>query len=523
MNGFAGILDLAMIASLCLLILIGFPVAFTLAGTALLFAGFGMLLGAFDIAFLGFFPSRIYGVMTNEILLAVPLFVFMGVTLERSKVAEDLLAGMSDLLGPHRGGLGLSVVLVGALLAASTGIVGATVITMGLLSLPVMLKQGYDPKLATGTIAASGTLGQIIPPSIVLVVLGDQISNAHQEAARLSGDWVVEPVSVGDIFAGALIPGLMLVGLYMLYLLARTWAEPRTSPVVIQDVSAEGSVRRLIRVLAAPVILITAVLGSILFGIATPTEAAAVGAVGAILLAGHRLSPEKPFRIYGAGLSMVLLLLLNQTLDLRLGREQPPLIDQIGIGIAFALCAALALGITNALHRGHRSGMLTDVMQRTTRISALVFMIVIGAQLFALVFRGFGGDDRIYEILRTLPGGDAAAMLLVMTVIFALGFFLDFIEITFLVVPIVCPVLLQLGFDPVWLGVMIALNLQTSFLTPPFGLALFYLRGVAPPEVKTAEIYRGIVPFVALQLLMLILLSLMPGLATWLPGSVATS
>ena len=523
MSDAAGWIDLAMVASLCVFILLGFPVAFTLAGTALLFAGFGMLLGVFDGSFIGFLPSRIFGVMTNEILLAVPLFVFMGVTLERSRVAEDLLDGMSRLFGSRPGGLGFSVVLVGALLAASTGIVGATVVTMGLLSLPVMLKRGYDPKLATGAIAASGTLGQIIPPSIVLVVLGDQISNAHQEAARLSGNWAPDPVSVGDLFAGALIPGLALVGLYLLYLLATTWMSPSSTPAIPRDFAAESSIRRgqrLIQALVAPVLLIIAVLGSILFGIATPTEAAAVGAVGAILLAGHRLAPDKPHWTYAAGLCLLLLLLLSWSLDLRLGRDQPPVADRIGIVVALGLCVVLTLGLAVTLYRDYRTGTLPAVMRRTARISSMVFMIVIGAQLFSLVFRGFGGDARIHDLLTSLPGGDVAAMLMVMAVIFALGFFLDFIEITFLVVPIVCPVLLQLGFDPVWLGVMIALNLQTSFLTPPFGLALFYLRGVAPPEVKTSQIYRGIIPFVVLQLLMLVLLSLMPGMATWLPSLI---
>ena len=523
MSDTAGWLDLAMVASLCLLILLGFPVAFTLAGTGLLFAGGGILLGIFDSSFIGFFPSRIFGVMTNEILLAVPLFVFMGVMLERSKVAEDLLDGMSQLFGNRHGGLGFSVVLVGALLAASTGIVGATVVTMGLLSLPVMLKRGYDPKLAAGTIAASGTLGQIIPPSIVLVVLGDQISNAHQEAARLSGNWAPDPVSVGDLFAGALIPGLALVGLYMLYLLAKSWAWPETAPAMPTASAIKGrrlSQHHLIQVLIVPIILMIAVLGSILFGIATPTEAAGVGAVGAILLAGYRLAPDRPYWGYAAGLCLLLLLLLNQSFDLRLGRDQPLIVDRIGIVVGLGLCAILALGVAIALYRGFRNGMLSEVMQRTARISSMVFMIVIGAQLFSLVFRGFGGDARIHDLLTTLPGGSSTALLLVMAVIFALGFFLDFIEITFLVVPIVCPILLQLGFDPVWLGVMIALNLQTSFLTPPFGLALFYLRGVAPPEVKTSQIYRGIIPFVVLQLIMLILLSLMPGMATWLPSIV---
>lgn len=522
MSELAGWLDLAMVAGLCLLILLGFPVAFTLAGTALLFAGLGIITGTFDSAFLGFFPSRLYGVMTNEILIAVPLFVFMGGMLERSKVAEELLDSMSQLFGSRHGGLGFSVTIVGALLAASTGIVGATVVTMGLLSLPTMLRHGYDPKLASGTVAASGTLGQIIPPSIVLVVLGDQIANAHQEAARLAGNWAPEPVSVGDLFAGALIPGLALVGLYFLYLLAKAWVNPQASPPMPTEpiTPSDGRRGRLIQALVAPIMLIIAVLGSILAGIATPTEAAGVGAIGAVLLGGHRFDPKKPFWLYAAGLSLVLLILTNQSLDLRWGREQRALIDQAGMITALLLCAIIAFGLLVALSRSYRTGTLLEVMQRTTRISSMVFMIVIGAQLFSLMFRGFGGDVRIHNLLTTLPGGPAAAMLTVMAVIFVLGFFLDFIEITFLVVPIVAPVLLQLGFDPVWLGVMIALNLQTSFLTPPFGLSLFYLRGVAPPEVSTPQIYQGIIPFVLLQLLMLILLSLMPGMATWLPNVV---
>lgn len=513
-----GWLDLAMVIGLCFLTLLGFPVAFTLAGTALLFAGFGWLVGVFDPSFIGFLPSRIFGVMTNEILIAIPLFVFMGVMLERSKVAEELLDNMGRLLGRIGGGLGMAVVIVGALLAASTGIIGATVVTMGLLSLPTMLKHGYDPKLATGTIAASGTLGQIIPPSIVLVVLGDQISNAHQEAARLSGDWTVQPVTVGDLFAGALIPGLGLVLLYLLYQAVIAKVSPRSSPVLLEESIEMGDpVRQVLRALVAPILLIIAVLGSILVGIATPTEAAGVGAAGAILLAGHRFDLAKPFLIYAASLSLVLLLILNHYLDLRWGREQSPMIDQVGMMVALILCVLIAMGLWIALNRSFRNGTLSEVVQRTTRVSSMVFMIVIGAQLFSLVFRGFGGDARIHDLLNDMPGGALGAMLAVMTLLFILGFFLDFIEITFLVVPIVGPILLQLGFDPIWLGVMIALNLQTSFLTPPFGLALFYLRGVAPASVTTAEIYQGIMPFVALQLLMLLLLALMPGMATWLP------
>lgn len=520
MSELAQWLDLAMIFGLCLLILLGFPVAFTLAGTALIFAGLGIAIGSFDISFLGFLPSRLYGVMTNEILLAVPLFVFMGMMLERSKVAEELLDSMSQLFGRLRGGLGLSVTLVGALLAASTGIVGATVVTMGLLSLPTMLRHGYDPKLATGTIAAAGTLGQIIPPSIVLVVLGDQIANAHQEAARLAGNWALEPVSVGDLFAGALIPGLILVSLYVLYLLAKAFMSPETSPSLQKEQADHGSGRRLMLALVAPLGLMIAVLGSILLGIATPTEAAGVGAIGAILLAGHRFDLNRTFPIYAAGFSLVLLILLGQAVDLRWGRDQSSIVDQAGLLLALLLCMMVVYGLLVAVTRSYRTGALSEVMQRTTRITSMVFMIVIGAQLFSLVFRGFGGDARIHDLLTTLSGGPGAAILTVMVVLFVLGFFLDFIEITFLVVPIIAPILLQLGFDPIWLGVMIALNLQTSFLTPPFGLSLFYLRGVAPPEITTRQIYQGIIPFVLLQLLMLVLLSLMPSMVTWLPSII---
>lgn len=510
-----------MVVGLCLLILLGFPVAFTLAGTALIFACLGQVMGVFDPAFIAFLPSRLFGVMTNDILIAVPLFIFMGVMLERSKVAEDLLDGMSRLLGALGGGLGMSVVVVGALLAASTGIVGATVVTMGLLSLPTMLRHGYDPKRATGTIAAAGTLGQIIPPSIVLVVLGDQMSVAHQEAARLSGDWTVRPVTVGDLFAGALIPGLVLVLLYLVFQWLMARVDPKGSPALPVDAADwSKSIRRGLQVLIAPIILMIAVLGSILLGIATPTEAASVGAAGAILLAGHRSDEDKPFYIHTAGLSLISLLILNHNLDLRWGREQSPIIDQVGVALALLLCALIAVGLFVSLRRCLKGGILSEVVQKTTRISSMIFMIVIGAQLFSLVFRGFGGDLRVEAFLNEVPGGSVVALLAVMALLFVLGFFLDFIEITFLVVPIVGPVLLQLGFDPVWLGVMIALNLQTSFLTPPFGLALFYLRGVAPVSVSTQQIYRGVMPFILLQLLMLLLLAMMPGMAIWLPSVI---
>ncbi|HSA81837.1 MAG TPA: TRAP transporter large permease subunit [Geminicoccaceae bacterium] len=521
MSGLAEFLDLIMFLALCGLILLGFPVAFTLAGTALIFAGIGWALGVFDPAFFGFFPNRIYGVMTNEVLIAVPLFVFMGVMLERSKVAEELLDTMGQLFGNLRGGLGISVSVVGALLAASTGIVGATVVTMGLLSLPTMLRRGYDPALASGSICAAGTLGQIIPPSIVLVVLGDQISNAHQEAQRALGNWAPEPVSVGDLFAGALIPGLTLVGLYILYQIVTAVLRPASSPAMPRTGADTGdTARRLMHALVAPIVLIVAVLGSILAGVATPTEAAGVGAIGATLLAGERLVRGRPLPIYGAALGLIGLLVLTSFVDLRIARSEIPRADQLGIALAVLLCLLLVFGLLVALSRAYRDGTLVEVMRSTARISSMVFVIVIGAQLFSLVFRGFGGDDMVHEFLTAIPGGALGAMVVVMALMFVMGFFLEFIEITFVVVPVVGPVLLQLGFDPVWLGVMIAMNLQTSFLTPPFGFALFYLRGVAPAEVTTLQIYRGVVPFVAIQLLMLVVLALFPDLATWLPRAI---
>ena len=510
-SGLAEWLDLIMFLALCGLMLLGFPVAFTLAGTALIFAGIGWALGAFDPAFFGFFTNRIYGVMTNEVLIAVPLFVFMGVMLERSKVAEELLDTMGQLFGNLPGGLGISVTAVGALLAASTGIVGATVVTMGLLSLPTMLRRGYDAPLSCGSICAAGTLGQIIPPSIVLVVLADQISNAHQEAQRALGNWAPEPVSVGDLFAGALIPGLALVGLYILYQAIIALLRPESSPAVPRDAAyQDGMLRRLSHALIAPIVLIIAVLGSILVGVATPTEAAGVGAVGATLLAGARLTCGRPLPIYGAALGLVGLLVLTSFVDLRIMRAEIPPVDRLGIGVAALLCLLVAFGLLTALRHAHRDGLLVEVMRATTRITSMVFVIVIGAQLFSLVFRGFGGDKMVHELLTALPGGALGAMTVVMALIFIMGFFIEFIEITFVVVPVVGPVLLLLGLDPIWLGIMIAMNLQTSFLTPPFGLALFYLRGVAPPTVTTMHIYRGVVPFVVMQLFMLVTLALFP-------------
>ena len=451
-----GQLALAMFVVVCVVLLLGFPVALTLGGTALGFAALGILIGHFDPDYLTALTGRIFGTMGNETLVAVPLFILMGVVLERAKIAEDLLANMAGLFGERPGGLGVAVILVGALLAASTGIVGATVVTMGVLALPSMLRAGYQPQLATGTICATGTLGQIIPPSIALVLLGDIMSSAYQQAQLRMNVINTDTISVGDLFVGAMVPGVVLVFLYLAYVLTRAAIQPESAPPAISvDKMESGAV---IKAVLPPLALITLVLGSILVGAATPTEAAGVGATGALLL---------------------------------------------------------------ALMRGALSfGMLQDISRSTLYTTSMVFLILIGAAVFSLVFRGFGGDALIEQFFEELGGGPHMALLVVMLVMFLLGFILDFIEITFVVVPVVGPVLLSMGFDPVWLGVMIAVNLQTSFLTPPFGFALFYLRGVAPETVSTRAIYAGVLPFVLIQLLLLALMWWWPNLVLWLPTAL---
>ena len=510
-------LDLLMFAAACLVLLLGFPVAFTLAGVALAFGLIGQSLDIFDMGFFYALPQRIYGTMTNEVLIAVPLFVFMGTMLERARVAEDLLENMSRLFAGVRGGLGISVSIVGALLAASTGIVGATVVTMSLLSLPTMLRRGYAPSLAAGSIAAAGTLGQIIPPSIVLVLLGDVIANAYQKAQLEQGIFAPETVSVGELFSGSLIPGLVLVGLYIIYQVGLAIFKPSMAPLAEYDDDLVLS--DLLGALFAPIFLIISVLGSILAGIATPTEAAAVGAVGTILLAGHKLGDRKKLMVAGA-LSVILVVALTSTFDLRLERDNIATPDLLAIGIALALCGVIVAAVGASLLTAYRLGVLESTMRSTTQTTSMVFVILIGAALFSLVFRGLGGDDTIHNLLQSLPGGTWTAVAVVMLVMFLLGFFLDFIEIIFVVVPLVGPVLLGMGVDPVWLGVMMAINLQTSFLTPPFGFALFYLRGAAPESVSTGDIYRGAIPFVIIQLIMLALLAWIPEMATWLPEVV---
>ena len=447
--------SLMLFASVFLLLLMGYPVALTLAGTSLLAAAVGIATGHFDLVFLYATPNRVFGIMTNQTLIAVPLFVLMGIILEKSKIAEDLLDAMTRSFGALPGGLGFAVCMVGMLMAASTGIVGATVVTMGLMALPTMLKAGYHPSLATGTICATGTLGQIIPPSIALVLLGDVIASAYQQAQLSSGIFNPRSISVGDLFAGAIIPGFILVALYSLLVVLTAVFKPELAPPTKLP---PVKLNQLLFSTMPPLLLIVTVLGSILLGMATPTEAAGVGALGAFLL---------------------------------------------------------------ALSKGTFStDKLRSTLQATTQTTSMVFFILIGASLFSLVFRGYGGDELVQSLFNDMPGGVFGATCVVMVVIFLLGFILDFIEITFVVVPIVGPILMAMGVDPVWLGIMIAINLQTSFLTPPFGFALFYLRGAVGDQVKTSDIYIGVIPFILIQLLLLVFLAWQPWVATWLPSQL---
>ena len=440
------------------LLLFGFPVAFTLAGTALLFGFIGDFLEIFNFRMLGFFPQRIFGTMINEPLVAVPLFIFMGIMLEKTKIAAGLLQSIGELFGATKGGLGIGVVIVGMLLAASTGIVGATVVTMGMLSLPSMMKAGYDQKIATGTICAAGTLGQIIPPSIVLVLLATILQGANEEAAMLVGNLAPDPVTAIDLFAGAILPGLMLVVLFIIFIFFYARINPLSCPPVETTRSRGEIYIEAAKSVIPPITLIVLVLGSILFGIATPTESASVGAVGAAMIA-----------------------LLKGELNFNNLKET-------------------AIG--------------------TVKLSSFVFVILIGASMFSLVFRAFGGDEMIEHFLGNLPGGLYAALILVMVVIFLLGFFLDYIEIIFVIVPLVGPILIANGADPLWLGILISLNLQTSFLTPPFGFSLFFLRGVAPDNIQTRNMYKGVIPFIGIQILAILIVGFYPEIATWLPSKM---
>ena len=452
------ILAIVMFITTLGLLLFGFPVAFTLAGTALLFGFIGDFLEIFNFRMLGFFPQRIFGTMINEPLVAVPLFIFMGIMLEKTKIAAGLLQSIGELFGATKGGLGIGVVIVGMLLAASTGIVGATVVTMGMLSLPSMMKAGYDQKIATGTICAAGTLGQIIPPSIVLVLLATILQGANEEAAMLVGNLAPDPVTAIDLFAGAILPGLMLVVLFIIFIFFYARINPLSCPPVETTRSRGEIYIEAAKSVIPPITLIVLVLGSILFGIATPTESASVGAVGAAMIA-----------------------LLKGELNFKNLKET-------------------AIG--------------------TVKLSSFVFVILIGASMFSLVFRAFGGDEMIEHFLGNLPGGLYAALILVMVVIFLLGFFLDYIEIIFVIVPLVGPILIANGADPLWLGILISLNLQTSFLTPPFGFSLFFLRGVAPDNIQTRNMYKGVIPFIGIQILAILIVGFYPEIATWLPSKM---
>ncbi len=439
------IIPLLLLVLICLALLFGYPVAFTLSGVSILFALICIPFGIFDESILKSIPLRIFGIMNNVTLLAVPLFIFMGTVLERSGIAAKMLENMALAFKNIRGGLSISIIAVGALLAASTGIVGATVVTMGLMSLPVLILQGYKKDFSSGLVASTGTLGQIIPPSIALVLLGDVMSNAYQRAQNNMGIFSQQTVTVGDLFVGAIVPGIMICLGYLIYTIYQNYKNPN---ILFEPEANSASFKDILKTLALPLLLIILVLGSIIAGIATPTEASAIGASGALLI-----------------------VLINGKLSL---------------------------------------GFIKETSQKTAIVSTMIFTILIGASIFSLIFRGVGGDDLIDLVFGSLPGGPYTALIFVLIFVFLLGFILDFIEICYVIVPLVAPPLLMMGFDPVWLAILIAINLQTSFLTPPFGFSLFYLRGVANESIQTSEIYRGVIPFIFIQLLVLIAVFFLP-------------
>ena len=509
-------LDLLMFAALIVAIMSGFPVAFSISGVAVLFAYLGWVAGVMDITLLGAFGQRVFGLISNQVLIAIPLFVLMGALLEKSRIAEELLDTMGRAFGQLRGGLGISVVLVGALLAASTGIVGATVVAMGMIALPTMLRSGYDPRVASGIVCTAGTLGQIIPPSTLLIILADVMSNAYQQAQFEQGKFSIETISVGEIFAGALLPGLTLVVLYILYILGRAWLVPTDAPAAAQ-LDERPSAREVAGAILPPIILIVAVLGAILGGIATPTEAASVGAVGTMLLAGYRLGAPRWLVLCGA-VALLLLAIAAGAAPVRLQRSDVTIVGwlQGGAYTLLALAGLAALVVT--LLRVHASGLLVPAMKSTMTVTSMIFATIIAASIFSLVFIGLGGEERIEQLLTAMPGGPTGALIFCMLLIFVLGFFLDFVEITVIVLPLVAPLLILMGHDPVWLSILIAINLQTSFLTPPFGFSLFYLRGAAPPEITTGQIYAGVAPFILLQVVGVAIIWFLPAIPTYLPS-----
>lgn len=508
-------LDLIMFAALMIAILSGFPVSFSIAGVAVAFAYLGWMLGAMDVSLLGAMGQRAFGLITNTTLIAIPVFVLMGAILEKSKIAEELLDTMGRSFGQLRGGLGISVVLVGALLAASTGIVGATVVAMGLIALPTMLRAGYNPSVASGIVCTAGTLGQIIPPSTLLIILADVMSNAFQQAQYEQGKFSVEALSVGQFFAAAIIPGFMLVLLYLLYILIRGALRPQDMPPA--DIGLTKPNRsEVIGAIAPPVLLIFAVLSAILGGIATPTEAASVGAIGALLMAGRKIGINPRLILIGA-VALIMLGILAGIYPVRLQRSDTGAAEWM-IGGAYTiltLVGVFAVGL--ALRAAIQKRIIHEALNSTLTMTAMIFATILAASFFSLVFIGLGGEERVSHLLENLPGGPSGALLFVMIFVFILGFFLDFVEISVIVLPLVAPTLILMGHDPIWLGVLLAINLQTSFLTPPFGFSLFYLRAAAPPEITTGHIYKGVVPFIGLQALGMLLVWAMPFLATWLP------
>ncbi|MCY4305726.1 MAG: TRAP transporter large permease subunit [Aestuariivita sp.] len=510
-------LDLIMFAALLVAVLSGFPVAFSIAGTAVAFAYLGWATGVMDIALMGALGQRAFGLISNQMLIAIPVFVLMGSILEKSQVASKLLDTMGRLFGHLRGGLGISVVLVGALLAASTGIVGATVVAMGLIALPSMLRAGYSKSFAAGIVCTAGTLGQIIPPSTLLIILSDVMSNAFQQAQYEQGRFSVEALSVGQFFAAALFPGLMLVLLYLFYILARGFFIPSDAPPLIKG--ALPSSREILIAVIPPIGLIVAVLGSILGGVATPTEAASVGAVGALLMAVARLGVNRFLLVSGTG-ALVIVLVLSGVFPVRLQRETLE-VSAYFLGALYIILVVLGiLTVLVSAQLSLKNGILRDAATSTLTMTSMIFATILAASFFSLVFIGLGGEDRVEHILAELPGGLTGALFFTMVFLFVLGFFLDFVEIAVIVLPLVTPQLILMGCDPIWLGILIAINLQTSFLTPPFGFSLFYLRGAAPDSVSTADIYRGVVPFIVLQILGMLLIWQIPSLSTWLPSLI---
>lgn len=509
-------LDILMFGALVVAILSGFPVAFSIAGTAILFAILGWSLGVMNINLLGAMSQRIFGLLTNKVLIAIPLFVLMGAILEKSRIAEDMLDTMGRSFGQLRGGLGISVILVGMLLAASTGIVGATVVAMGMIALPTMLRAGYDPRVASGLVCSAGTLGQIIPPSTLLIILSDVVSNAYQQAQYEQGKFTIDTISVGQIFASALLPGLTLVGLYILYVLLRGWIRPQDMPPAPADM-ARPPLSEVAKAILPAILLILAVLGAILSGIASPTEAASVGGIGAALMAAVKSGANRRVILIGT-LSLVLLAIGAGLFPVRLQRSDLGLgsyaLGAVYVGLTVAGLVAIALALRSMVTQK----VLQPALNSTLTMTAMIFATILSAGIFSLVFIGLGGEDRVQELLAAMPGGATGALIFSMLFIFVLGFFLDFVEISVIVLPLVMPTLIIMGHDPVWLSVLIAINLQTSFLTPPFGFSLFYLRGAAPKEISTGQIYAGVTPFILIQIIAVALIWFLPEIATYLPS-----